>query len=366
MKSKFEGWYPKDSEQIAAIWKTAIFVPDANILLHCVRHPQHVRDELLRLFAALGQSLWIPYQVGLEFHRNRLDVEKAAWDAYEQVERDCEKAINQARDRLRQLRAHPTINIEKELAALDTFIADFKGRLTTAKEEHPTDDISNVVDQLSELFNGRVGEKWSAAKLSDIKKEGEARYARKQPPGFLDSKKDGDEYRKFGDLIIWKDMMEKATTEKRPIIFISDDVKEDWWWIHRGQKKGARPELSEEFRAVSAQEFHMYEFSNFIRVAAKHHPEFKDGVEAIEKSLQHDSDARVRLSYSEAGRELKLRITVLEDERDATISRLSGTPSTETDRGHSLDRKLLRERLLEINSELAGLEKAQEGDDEGD
>lgn len=75
MRETFTGWYPKRPEAIAKLWDVAIFVPDANVLLHCLRHPATVRDELLRLFEALGEALWIPYQVGLEFHRNRLDVE---------------------------------------------------------------------------------------------------------------------------------------------------------------------------------------------------------------------------------------------------------------------------------------------------
>ncbi len=82
MREKFPGWYPKKPEQIAKLWDTAIFVPDANVLLHCLRHTTVVRDELLRLFEALGDALWIPYQVGLEFQRNRLDVEFGALDPF--------------------------------------------------------------------------------------------------------------------------------------------------------------------------------------------------------------------------------------------------------------------------------------------
>jgi len=43
---------------------------------------------------------------------------------------------------------------------------------------------------------------------------------------------------KFGDLIIWKEMIEKAKAEKRPIIFVTDDGKSDWWHIHSSRQKG--------------------------------------------------------------------------------------------------------------------------------
>ena len=89
MKKQFLGWYRRTSGQLSAVWDAAVFVPDANILLHCLRHPENVRDQLLRLFGVLRDSLWIPYQVGLEFHRNRLDVEFGSRDEYGRVAVDC-------------------------------------------------------------------------------------------------------------------------------------------------------------------------------------------------------------------------------------------------------------------------------------
>ena len=53
MRENFLGWYQRTPEQLSAIWDTALFVPDANILLHCLRHPENVRNELLRLFGGL-------------------------------------------------------------------------------------------------------------------------------------------------------------------------------------------------------------------------------------------------------------------------------------------------------------------------
>ncbi|MEC7792595.1 MAG: PIN-like domain-containing protein [Pseudomonadota bacterium] len=352
MRKALEGWYPKTAEELANIWEHALFVPDANILLHCVRHPKAVREELLRLFGVLQPSLWVPYQVALEFHRNRLDVERSGVDAYDQILRDYEKTIRQARDQLRQLRAHPTIDIEREVSALDVQLADFKDRIDAARNAHPEAEIGTVVDRLTELLEDRVGERWPDAELVKIKKEGETRYAAKVPPGYLDVKKDGDEYRKYGDLIIWKDMIEKAKAEKRPIIFISDDVKEDWWWIHKGKKLGPRPELVEEFKRESDQDFHIYEFGNFIRIAAEHHPEIQKDLDAVEQSLRQDSEAKERLSKSESERNRVEQLAGLEDERDELIALLSGAPDRSAPRSPISDRASVRLRLKEIDRQL--------------
>ena len=354
MKDRFFGWYPREPEFLAGVWDRAIFVPDANVLLHCLRHPAKIRDELLRLFGVLKESLWIPYQVGHEFHRNRLDVELGAQDTYQRLKSEYDGILNQARERLKQLRAHPMINVERELAAIEMFLEDFRGRMDTAAAQHPSTEIQAAVDQLTTLLDGRVGDKWTQEQLNAIKKEGEERYSKKLPPGFKDMKKDG-EIDKYGDLIIWKDIIAKAEKEKRPIVFISDDVKEDWWWLHRGRKLGPRPELVEEFRLATGQDFLIYEFANFLRVAAERHNEIKESVDEVEKSLLEDERAKRRKSEAdELSRDVFIRISQLEDEREEIIQLLSGSPSVEVDRS-KMDRTSLRERLNVLNDEIERL-----------
>lgn len=351
MREKYPGWYPKSASEASALWDSAVFVPDANVLLHCLRHPAPVREELLRLFDALKDSLWIPYQVGLEFHRNRLDVELGAQDAYDVLIKDLEATIEKARERLRQLRAHPTISVPKELAALDIFAADFRARMESSRALHPTDDITAAVSRLMQLLNGRVGTKWKPEQFAALKKEGDDRYTKKVPPGYKDAKKDGSDFDKYGDLIIWKDMIGKAKADKRPIIFVSDDAKEDWWWIHRGRKLGPRPELIEEFHVDSGQDFHMYEFGQFLRFAAERFPEIKAGVDQVEKSLEDDVRARRKQNEVTEAIARRARVRELEDERDQIVAILSGAP------GGSMpvttaDKTVLRTRLGELNIEL--------------
>lgn len=359
MREKFPGWYPRKPDEIVKLWDTAIFVPDANVLLHCLRHPAAVRDELLRLFEVLGDALWIPYQVGLEFHRNRLDVQFGAQDTYDSLIKDQENAIEKARERLRQVRAHPTIDVPRELAALDMFMADFKARMEAARAVHPSSEIDEAVVRLTKILGDRIGDKWKPEQFVALKKEGEDRYSKKIPPGYKDNKKDGGEFDKFGDLIIWKDIMSKAKAENRPIIFISDDVKEDWWWIHRGRKIGPRPELVEEFHTASGQDFHIYEFSQFLRFAAERFPEMKPNVERVEESLLADEEARKRQNDAAKARQVEETLRALEDERDQIVAVLSGTPGAPS---HSLsDRASLRERLDELNREIAAISSEQNG-----
>lgn len=88
-------------------------------------------------------------------------------------------------------------------------------------------------DKVAELVKGieSYNHVFSAPSQEDIFtwcEEGQERYKKEIPPGFKDAKsKDG--VRKYGDLIIWKELLNFARTQSKDIVFITDDVKADWW-----------------------------------------------------------------------------------------------------------------------------------------
>lgn len=289
MKATFPGWYAKTPEELGALWDSAIIVPDANILLHLIRHSANVRAQLMGVFERKKEALWIPYQVGIEFLRRRLDVQQQTLDAYDRLAADISGFANQAKNKLNQYRAHPVIEVERELTALDIYCSDFNKRMSEARAKHPSDELAASFSCVTELFTGRVGAKPAEDRLNAIRKDGEERYAKKVPPGFEDAKKtEGD---KFGDLIIWKEMIEKAKAEKRPMIFVTDDGKSDWWYVNHGKKVGPHPALVEEFLAITGQQFHIYELPQFLRYAVETgSPMQVEAVRQIADTLIADSE----------------------------------------------------------------------------
>src|SRR5580704_8015876 len=138
MKTTFPGWYAKTPEELGFLWDNALFVPDANILLHLIRHSASVRGQLMGVFERKKGALWIPYQVGIEFLRRRLDVQQQTLDAYDKLAAEITGFANQAKNKLNQYRAHPVIEVDRELTALDVFCADFDKRITDARANHPS------------------------------------------------------------------------------------------------------------------------------------------------------------------------------------------------------------------------------------
>jgi hypothetical protein len=331
MKDEFPGWYAKTPEDLKSLWENAIFVPDTNILLHLIRHSANVRAQLAAVFERKKEALWIPYQVGAEFQRRRLDVQQHAMDAYEKLTEEMTSSVNQARNKLNQYRAHPVIDIERELTALDDYLADFGKRMAAARSKHPTEELATSFQRVTDLFAGRVGAKPTEERLAAIRKEGEERYAKKIPPGFEDAKKGGDGGDKFGDLIIWKEMIDKAKTEQRPIIFVTDDGKSDWWHIHHGKKLGPHPFLVEEFLAATGQQFHIYELPQFLRHSAETGSAIQpEAVEQIAETMvaetQNAANLTAAAERAAAARALRSELRGKEYELDGLIKSLIDFP----------------------------------------
>jgi hypothetical protein len=353
MKETFPGWYAKTPEDLKALWERAIFVPDTNILLHLIRHSANIRAQLTAVFERKKDALWIPYQVGAEFQRRRLDVQQHALDAYDRLGEEITASVNQARNKLNQYRAHPVIDIERELSALDVYLSDFEKRMAADRSKHPTDELAASFHRVTELFAGRVGAKPTEERLAAIRKEGEERYAKKIPPGFEDAKKGADAGDKFGDLIIWKEMIEKAKAEKRPIIFVTDDGKSDWWHGHHGKKLGPHPHLVEEFLAATSQEFHIYELPQFLRYSAETGSAIQaDAVQKIAETMIADtqaaSDQSAAGERAETIKVLRGELRGKEFELDGLIKSLIDFPPKTGEAGRDDAKRSIKVRIGEL------------------
>ncbi|HJV26725.1 MAG TPA: PIN domain-containing protein [Aromatoleum sp.] len=267
MRTMFPGHFPPIGAEVEGLWADCVFVLDANILLNLYRYSDATRDEFVEILEALKDRLWLPHRAAEEYFDNRLTVIAQQEKAYE----DALKTIKGLEESLSNAREHPFLSdglMRKFSGVLQEVVAE----LGETKKNHAGRMSQDGVHKtVAELFDGRVGSPYPNVELEEICKDGEDRYARKVPPGYKDEGKGGavDAYRKFGDLIVWRQIMDRASEVKKPVIFISDDKKEDWWQIFRGKTLGPRPELIAEFTATTEQQFYMYPADRFLEYAAK-------------------------------------------------------------------------------------------------
>ena len=89
-----------------------------------------------------------------------------------------------------------------------------------------------------------------------------ARYDSQIPPGYKDAGKDDGG---VGDLLIWRTILQLASTHENHVIFVSGDEKGDWWQQAEKQSLYPRFELIYEFsRASKGHSLHILKFSQML------------------------------------------------------------------------------------------------------
>ena len=117
-----------------------------------------------------------------------------------------------------------------------------------------------ILESPQSLFGDRIGDPYPDERVSEITKAGKERCPR-TPPGYRDKEKPGDQ--PTGDLIIWNELMDKAANHGKGMVFVTDDSKEDWWQIHKGDRFGPNSDLRREMKSRTDGLFWMYSADTF-------------------------------------------------------------------------------------------------------
>lgn len=266
MKSVFPGHFRPSKEDYSKLWNESTFIIDANVLLNLYRYSSGTRSELEKALTNINDRVFITNQAAKEFLKNRLSVTTGQANEYTKASKDLDTLRNSFTNKNR----HPFLP-EEELKEFENLANKINKILETQGtqllEKLNKDEILEFVDA---LFSGKTGLSYDENELKKIVKDGEDRYLNQVPPGYKDSNKDnnGDSTRKYGDLILWKQMIDFAIKHKTSVIFISDDKKEDWWLEQAGKTISPRPELIEEFYNKTDKKFWMYSVDQFMQQSA--------------------------------------------------------------------------------------------------
>ena len=268
----FEYYILSDEVRIKNIWNEAIIVLDANVLLNLYRYTEASKDNLLEVLEYYKDRLWIPYQVGLEYHQNRIAVYFDMNAAYKQIADSLEKETAEFIKKLNlsKYTHHPKIEIKWFEEKIRLCIGELKDKLLEIESSCSFDsEGDNINEKVSELFNGKVGKDFDVSELDTLYKEGSKRYGEKIPPGYCDAKgkKDRGNRHLYGDLIWWKQVIKEAREKECNVILVTDDVKEDWYERVKGKTIGPRIELIKEFRSNTNKDILIYPTSKFLEYA---------------------------------------------------------------------------------------------------
>lgn len=265
------GYVLPAEEQTAAIWDRAIIAIDANVLLNVYRYSPEARDDLLSALEAMGDRLFIPHQAAREYFHRRIGVLTEQLTAKDRMRAAIDKAIDDFVTAVttthrslgrRDAPEEVTSNIHDKLTAIrDEFLAAEGERLS---DTEPRSD--EIHDRLVGIVRGRVGLPYDSERVGRIEAEMAVRFPAKIPPGYMDAEKDDGG---IGDLLVWNQLLDKATETRRPVVLVTDDIKEDWVWTARGRTIGPRPELVCELHARAGVEFLLYTTARFLTFVAE-------------------------------------------------------------------------------------------------
>lgn len=267
MRSMFPGQFRPSIEGFKSLWASCIFAVDANVLLNLYRYSPETRMELERTLTSVKERLFVPHQAAKEFLKNRLGVTVGQAEEYTKAI----KAINDLSTTLSNKKKHPFLpeaELPKFNAQVEKLVVQLESQRASLLNRLITDEILEFIEA---TFQERTGSPFDDTTLKALIVEGETRYQSEIPPGYRDGKKDasGDPYRKFGDLIVWKQLIAHAKEVEKPIVFITDDKKDDWWLEQSGRTVGPRTELREEFITEVSKDFWMYTVDKFIEETAR-------------------------------------------------------------------------------------------------
>lgn len=235
---------------ITELIKNHIIALDTNVLLNVYRYSPEVSEFALECLRSVAEHIVLPETVRLEYYRHN----RAAFASMEkkvaEIGKETEKQISLAKDKILDSCAnlirlqYPDVDQLKEsLAAkidtvgtvLETYFEDHASLELIQHSWKGIDYLEQLVSTLNTMPEP------SHEEIYVWCDEGEKRYKQQTPPGFMDAKtKDG--IRKYSDLILWKEIQKYAKNQQKSIIFVTDDVKADWW-----DETGFHSKLLEEF-----------------------------------------------------------------------------------------------------------------------
>ncbi len=287
MKSTFSGFYSTSNDTLQDIWNSGatLFVFDTNCLLNLYRCEDHTREDILNVMNELSDRIWIPFQVGLEYQRNRRTVIEESINSLKKIKEELQGIYTKnlllsgnVKKNLYSSLSDEITELQKHIKSpIDDYINSSIAPRIENKENISKHDF--IRDAIDKIINEKIGSIPSQDDIDAIDKEGEERYKNKTPPGFKDEKKQDISYfsniklqDKYGDLYLWKQLIEKSKSpDINNVIFICDDNKADWWYSNSGKTHGALEALKTEIcRETQIKNFKIINQLTFLNEAKEY------------------------------------------------------------------------------------------------
>lgn len=303
--------YLYERELVSSILdEDVVIVMDTNVWLDLYTLEPSTIKLIIESIKTNNDLFWLPNQVFVEFNRHIVKNRDRALNRYKDLKSSTCKELNEAKNKINieinkfknkgntyaiTIYENVINNLDDQIKFIgteidkinDTYINEIE---CISKENDIVLSLVNFLHERSETLG------FSVKELMDIYEEGEKRYKYKLSPGYTDeSKKDKSEtesqflLRKYGDLILWKEMLRKVKDKNTNLIFVQNEKKSDWWDKREGNNKNLPRILREEFNdnSLEGSKFLMIDFEEFIYHYGNKFDMLDTSIQQITSKLQY-------------------------------------------------------------------------------
>lgn len=284
-----------------------IVICDTNVYLNIYRCSPEFSEFAMNCMWAVQSAIILPSTVRLEYLKHyrsefgsmKKKVKTAGSTTKSQIESSKRKVINTC-DTLKTLH-YPDIDelresLENKFSELETLLNNFfedRNILELISDSWGDKDlVFELVNKITQ--ENQIMPPVTQENIYRICEEGEKRYKNDPPipPGFKDAK-DKDGVRKYSDLILWKEVIQYAKENQKNVIFVTNDVKKDWW-LNNNNERQFHSDLVKEFVNESSQKIVAYCASDFFTEISKVYGiEQTDAIEIALRITDQDYFSRI-------------------------------------------------------------------------
>lgn len=285
MKKSFKEFYPLTKHETEKLRRRCVFIFDTSFLLNLYGRSEKTTNKILNILKDLKKKnrIWIPHQFAYEYQKNRIGTIRG-------LQKSCDQLLQKivAKDSV-------ILEIKKTIKEKNKFYESLYGK----------DTIRN---ELTTIFDSNIGNKLDKPEEQKIINEAQERYNKEQPPGCEDYK-NKKTYERYGDLLGWQQIIKYAKENKKPVVFITDDIK-DWCWATSDKEIiiGSHPQLIKEIKKEAGVLFSVYNTEGFINFIGK----------KVSKDINDEIKESSKKRYIEE--EEVVATTPLEDESVSNLS----------------------------------------------
>lgn len=221
--------------------QNCVIVLDTNVYLNIYERSPEFSTFSIKVLDEIRELICLPTIVKREFFKNyrscfekqKKKIENSCKKIQSQLEATKAKISNQC-EIIKRFQ-FPDIDelknkIDEEIACLVEIVESYSQEhdILELVNEHfmENDKVLELVQWLCD--NNKIMDDFTVDDLFYLTKEADKRYEQKLPPGFKD-KKEGEGLGKYGDFLIWEQTIRFSEANKKSVIFVTDDLKCDWY-----------------------------------------------------------------------------------------------------------------------------------------